>query len=44
MLVGCSKRPAEVGVGLAIQRVEAGAGSQVNWVALTPKVGIAVIA
>lgn len=44
MLVGCSQRPTEVGVGLAIQRVEAGAGSQINWVALTPKVGVAVVA
>lgn len=40
----CSQRSTEVGVGLPIQRVEAGAGSQINWVALTPKVGVAVVA
>lgn len=44
VLVGRPQRPTEVGVGLAIQRVEAGAGSQVDWVALTAKMGVAVVA
>lgn len=44
--MGRSERPAEVGVGLAVQRVEAGAGAQINGVALAgvPEVGVAVVA
>lgn len=43
---GRSERPAQVWVGLAVQGVEAGAGAQVDGVALArvAKVGVAVVA